>query len=81
MFTLIRKSADVYILVDHKQNSSQELDQAGVICYLRDQEISFSEIETALTSLIRNNHAVAEFGTFGGFMYSRAAQIAEPISQ
>lgn len=55
----------------------ESYDTDGAIDMLRYLAVSDEEIEAAMTSLIRNDHFVAEFGRFNTFLYSRKAEATD----
>lgn len=76
---LIRRSKDRYVIVIERDAFMQEYDLNGAIDMLLYMGIASSEIEFMMSELIRNDHSIAEIGSFGTLLYTRPAQIQEPV--
>ena len=79
MLKLIRRGSNRYMVVIEEIAFVEEYDLDGAIDMMRYLAVADEEIEAAITSLVQNDHFVAEFGFFNTFLYSRAA--SAPVSQ
>ena len=75
MLTLLRRSADVWVVCHEAEGFCEVMDADRAIAVMRSFGIEFEQIEAAMTSLIRHRlYAVAEFGLKGEWMFSRPAR-------
>lgn len=70
MMTIIRVSDTTYS-VNVNDVSTAPLSLGGLFKLMRELQIEFTEIETALTELVNNDHKRAHFGTQRKFVYSK----------
>jgi hypothetical protein len=76
MISLYRLESKRYIIEDVSEMVAFECNEDQAIVYMHSKAISYETIEEALLELIQKAHNVAEFGTFGDFMYTMQSELS-----